>query len=80
MLERFPDESDFASTHTLARAEHALRTRERPPEEITRPLLEEELECEDEACENQLPEARRRLGFTYCVECAERMEREQGGG
>lgn len=77
MLNKHADPSDMASDYTLEVTEAQLARREKPPEEVKRPLMEEELECEHEDCENILPEKRRLAGYTLCVECKERLEREE---
>lgn len=63
------DDADWASTLAEREIEHAIETRERPPEG------EGAEHCEDEECGVEMPPARRAFGARLCVECQARVER-----
>lgn len=76
MLERHPDVSDEASEVTLARVQAAEATRKRPPEPFEGEPSPEDLICT--ICEDEeIPVKRRKLGYTTCLTCAERLERQE---
>ncbi len=73
---KFAEPAEEASVYTMKQVHQAIKARERPPERFNGPLTEDDLICT--RCEDEdLPEARRRLGYTICLTCAEREERRK---
>ena len=73
MLNQPADPIDQASVLTEVANEYAIKNRAKVPTPLPADaeLSAEDLECPE--CGGEIPEKRRRAGYTICVACAEEM-------
>lgn len=75
MINQPADPIDRAAELMQESTAYYIANRAKPPEPLSadEEVGEEDLECPE--CGDQIPEKRRRAGYTLCVGCAEYFER-----